>query len=217
MRIHFRSVALGCLFLGLANLPAQAGEPRQKVLTLGRIANLEGCDSSGLQFTKILGRSLAETRQVLVIGFSDTSALRSRPARGGKPPQGGGMGGPPGGGGMSAPPGGGMGGMNAPEGGAVPKAPSRHMVLVELGWQVDTAAGSLETVDTTKSVLRRGVSVRLRAVDESTGRAVWKQALSPDLAKFEAGTCPQTDRIASVAAESAKAILEGVAAAASKP
>lgn len=219
MRIHFRSVALGCLFLGLTNVPVQAGESRQKVLTLGRIANLEGCDSSGVRFAKILGRSLAESRQVLVIGFSDTSELRSRPTRDAKPPQGGGgggMGGPPGGG-MGTPPGGGMGG---PEGsasgdrsGSAPKAPSRHMVLIELDWQPDdsAAARSLGKADTTAPALRSSVSIRLRAVDESTGRAVWRQTLSPDLPK--SGSCPQPDGIASMVSESAKAILEGMAAA----
>jgi len=105
-------------------------------------------------------------------------------------------------------------GMPGDRSGSVLKTPSRYMVLADLDWLVDTVAPrSLETGDTTGFVLHRSVRIRLRTVDESTGRAVWRQTLNHDIPV----TCPLPEGIARMASESAKAILEWVTAAASKP
>lgn len=181
-----------------------AGRP--KVISLSPIEDLDGCGGSGNYFAKLLGHALAERKQALVVGHSDTSELRPKHPRGQRPPQG-------------APPGGegGMGGhhgskgMHAQESGEGAPRAMRYRLLGSLAWETDSVGmRSLNRLDTAGKNSLRTPLAQLRLVDESTGRAVWKQSVRIDSLAPVSGSCPQAPELSRWATEAAKAAATGL-------
>jgi len=204
-------------YLTLTLLPAilvacasQTPDPdagRPKVIALSRIEDLDGCSGSGNDFAKLLGHALAERKQALVVGHSDTSELRPKHPRGQRPPQGGAPGGEGGMGGHH----GGSKGMHAQESGENTPRPMRYRLLGSLAWETDSVGTrSLNRLDTAGKNSLRTPLAQLRLVDESTGRAVWKQSVRIDSLAPVSGNCPQAPDLSRLATEAAKAAATGL-------
>lgn len=173
---------------------AQGPSPFLTIAKFGDVAEIPG---SGDQLAAQLGRSLANTRQVLVIGISDTtrsqrqdqysSAGQSGPGGpgGGRPSEG--PGGPGGGGpsgpGRGTPSEGGPGGPNGHSKETPRQSVARYLIAGGLDrLQLSDTIRNLQTADASKSSPKRDVlRASLRLISQSNGQAVWKSHVDCNL------------------------------------
>ena len=114
------------------------------------------------------------------------------------------------GGGMGGHHGSGGKGRHADENSAgAPVPPMRYRLLGSLGWETDSLGSrSVNKLDTA-SPMRIPIA-QLRLVDESTGRAVWKQAVKIDSMSMPMGTCPQAAQWNRLAGKASDQALSGM-------
>jgi len=181
-------VVLAALALaGLASLascvsetPSDGTQGPPPFLTIAKFGDVAEIPGSGEQLVAQLGRSLANTRQVLVVGISDTTRSQQQDqysSAGQSGPGGPGGGGRPGEGpGGPGPGGGGPGGPGGHSRETPRQSAARYLIAGGLDrLQLSDTTRSLQAADSSKSSSKKDVlRASLRLISQSNGQAVWK-------------------------------------------